>query len=335
MGFTATDLVKEFGIKGSNGAHKVKLLAMEWNPTIPGLEIKSKPKSTKKRLAGSTLSMPVPPNKKKLAKIDASLVESGQLKIGIPCVPVSMKRRIKGEIRVIEAQSRKFSFADIRQSILNCHEQFMRLHTDDRISAMGEDEVLSLLNDHPMVSCDCDLSAAPLEELQARLTHYERNRMLWVWHDHSSLFSHGILALMVGVLYDPIVFFSESESPSIQEYVEEGEIHIVAHGSSSLSDQAYIIPERLAELDGLCEAVTTKNGIRIMDTLKFFKGGKPAAQFEAGISCGEHFPCVGCVCSASRFSDFAHASYCDQRTFESIQKVALDWKVYMVKDKVT
>ena len=75
--------------------------------------------------------MPVPPNKKKLAKIDASLVvESGQLKIGIPCVPVSMKRHIKGEIRVIEAQSRKFSLADIRQSILNRHERFMRLHTN-------------------------------------------------------------------------------------------------------------------------------------------------------------------------------------------------------------
>ena len=55
MGITATDLVKEFDIKGSDAAHKVKLLAMELNPTIPGLEIKSKPKSTKKRLAGSTL----------------------------------------------------------------------------------------------------------------------------------------------------------------------------------------------------------------------------------------------------------------------------------------
>ena len=92
--------------------------------------------------------MPVPPNKKKLVKIDASLVESGQLKIGIPCVPVSMKRRIKGEIRVIEAQSRKFSLADICQSILNHHERFMRLHTDDQISAMSKDEVLGSLSDH-------------------------------------------------------------------------------------------------------------------------------------------------------------------------------------------
>ena len=47
MGFTATYLVKESGIKGSNAAHEVKLFAMELNPTIPGLEIKSKPKSTK------------------------------------------------------------------------------------------------------------------------------------------------------------------------------------------------------------------------------------------------------------------------------------------------
>ena len=42
----------------------------------------------------------------------------------------------------------------------------------------------------------------------------------------------------------------------------------MVHESSSLSDQASII--HLAGLDGLCEAVTTKNGIQIMDTLKFF-----------------------------------------------------------------
>ena len=49
---------------------------------------------------------------------------------------------------------------------------------------------------------------------------------------------------MVGVLYDSIVFFSKSESQGIQEYVEEGEIHIVPHG------QVSSIPDRLAELMG-------------------------------------------------------------------------------------
>jgi hypothetical protein len=102
--------------------------------------------------------------------------------------------------------------------------------------------------------------------------------MLWLWHDHSSLVSHGVVAVMVGVLYDPIVFF-ESECPGIQGYVEEGVIHFVAHGSSTLSDQAAIIPKRLAELDSLCDVVTTKNGLHVTDTLRFFKGDKPAAQF--------------------------------------------------------
>ena len=48
---------------------------------------------------------------------------------------------------------------------------------------------------------------------------------------------------MIGIMYDPIVFLSESESPGIQEFVEEGEIHFVEHGTSSLSDQLAIVPE--------------------------------------------------------------------------------------------
>ena len=83
--------------------------------------------------------------------------------------------------------------------------------------------------------------------------------MIWIWHDHSCLASHGILAVMVGVVYDPIVFKTESEvSQSVQEFVEEGKIHMVAHGSSTLADQATLIPERLAELDGLTDEVTSK-----------------------------------------------------------------------------
>ena len=37
MGFTATDLVKEFDIKGSDAAHKIKLLGMKTrvNPNQP------------------------------------------------------------------------------------------------------------------------------------------------------------------------------------------------------------------------------------------------------------------------------------------------------------
>ena len=49
---------------------------------------------------------------------------------------------------------------------------------------------------------------------------------------------------MIGVVYDPIVFESEV-GRSVQEFVEEGEM--VVHGSSTLADQATLIPERLAQ----------------------------------------------------------------------------------------
>ena len=85
----------------------------------------------------------------------------------------------------------------------------------------------------------------------------------------------------------------------MQEFIEEGEIQFIAHGNSSLVDQACIIPERLAELEGLDEHLFTSGGVHVFDTLKYFKGDKPAAEFEAGISCGGNFPCVGCVYSSS------------------------------------
>ena len=44
-----------------------------------------------------------------------------------------------------------------------------------------------------------------------------------------------------------------------------------------------MIPEWLAELEGLTDVVTSSLGIQIVDTV-FFTGDKPAAQFEAGMS---------------------------------------------------
>ena len=52
--------------------------------------------------------MPVPPNKRKFKEIDASLVESCHLNIGIPCVPVEIQRQFKGKVKVVQAHSQIF-----------------------------------------------------------------------------------------------------------------------------------------------------------------------------------------------------------------------------------
>ena len=41
------------------------------------------------------------------------------------------------------------------------------------------------------------------------------------------------------------------------------------------------------------------------------------------MSCGGKYPCVGCVCSVSRFADFSHVANCEIRTFNSVQEIAL------------
>ena len=319
----ASELAREFNVVGTDSSHRIKLLACELNPSIPGSEIVSKPKSTRKKFGDTSVSMPVPPSKKRLVEIDRSLVETGVLNEGVPCVPVKLNRFQNGVLVEIEAHSRKVSLMDIRQSLLSAHEGLMRLHSDSEIEKMSKEDVLSILQLGARYSMH-RYKNATVEELKAALTRFERNRTIWVWHDHSSLASHGILAVMVGVVYDSIVFKTDGEvGQQVQEFIEEGEIHIVAHGSSSLEDQATLIPERLAELEGLTDDVTSSSGIKVVDTIRFFKGDKPAAEFEAGVSCGGNYPCVGCTCHRDRFADFSHAVNCEERSLSGIQEVAI------------
>ena len=55
--------------------------------------------------------MSVPPNKKHLLAIDLSMVDSGTLNEGVPCVPVRLNRFQDGVHVEIEAHSRKFHWS--------------------------------------------------------------------------------------------------------------------------------------------------------------------------------------------------------------------------------
>ena len=79
--------------------------------------------------------MPVPPNKH--VEIDR--------KEGIPCVPVKVMRFRKGERVEIEALCPKCPLAEVRQSLLSAHEEFMRLHSDSEIESMSKNDVLEIL----------------------------------------------------------------------------------------------------------------------------------------------------------------------------------------------
>ena len=94
----------------------------------------------------------------------------------------------------------------------------------------------------------------------------QRNRALWMWSDHSVLLGYGLVLIVVGAVYDPLVYLTDDELPkshkatmtddelpkshkatmTVQEMVEQGEVYIMAHCSSSSADQAGLIPERVS-----------------------------------------------------------------------------------------
>ena len=243
--FVAAELAKEFDVLGTDSSHRIRLLAQTVNPTIPGLEIVSKPKSIVLKYPDTGKPVAVAPSKKRLTELDRSLVESGTLKEGVPCIPVKIRRFQNGEPVEIEATSRKFPLFEVRQSLLTDQEQLMRLHSDSEIESMSKDDVLSILQIGAQYSMHQFVNA-PVEDLKACLAKFERNRTIWFWHDHSSLASHGVLAVMVGVVYDSLVFKTENEvKQNVQECIEEGAIHMLAHCSAMLEDEATLIPERL------------------------------------------------------------------------------------------
>ena len=112
--FVATEVANELSITGTDTGYKWMLLAIE---AIPNLDIQAKPKSVKRKFKGTNVSMPAPTSKKVLAELDSSMVEHGKLETGIPCVPITIEKRVKGKLRITEAHSHKFTLVDIRQRL--------------------------------------------------------------------------------------------------------------------------------------------------------------------------------------------------------------------------
>ena len=51
----------------------------------------------------------------------------------------------------------------------------------------------------------------------------------------------------------------------------------------------------------------TDSGMAITDTVRFFTGDHPAAQYEQGSKHGGYYKCGACGCHEALFSDQAHA----------------------------
>ena len=185
----------------------------------------------------------------------------------------------------------KFPLLEIRQKLFQKQKKLMRLHADDEIDTMSREEISDVLLKCKSFST-VNITSMDIIELRDIIKKVEWSRTLWMWHDHSTVLSYGLVLVMVGVTYDPLTFYTDEEVPnsfnrmSLQEFIEQSEIHIPAHCSSISSDRAGLIPERVACLESLSVPIITENGITLKDRLAFFKGDKHSAWFEAGIMRG-------------------------------------------------
>ena len=79
--------------------------------------------------------------------------------------------------------------------------------SDSEIYSMTRDDVFSILQLGVEYSMH-QFANATVENLIAHITRFWS---IWIWHEGTSLASHGILAVMVGVAYDLFVFKTENE----------------------------------------------------------------------------------------------------------------------------
>ena len=267
------------------------------------------------------------------------MISDGQLNVGEPCAPFTITQfRITAAGTLHEQQitveGRKISLLDTRKQLLRQQEKYMHLLSDEQLEQLSEEEIKQILHDYQIeIEGDDNLS---LSDLRMLLAKSQRTRTLAIWHDHATILGTGYVLVTVNTIYDPAVHMSEEQYTCktgkvvkcvrIQQLVEEPLIHIIAAGTSSIQDQASLIPDRVDCLEDLSQPLVSSNGVVVEDILRFFKGDTPAQSFERGTQSGGNYKCGGCRCHSSMMEDLSHALQCKWRPLAELQALVLTSK---------
>ena len=112
-----------------------------------------------------------------------------------------------------------------------------------------------------------------VDKLRDRFKELQRTRTLALWHGHATLLGLGVVMITVHVVYDPAVFYTQSEyitqSLNLQSTVESPSIYMICVSSSSLEDQAAFLQDRVVCLHSLSDSIQASDGVPIVDKLVF------------------------------------------------------------------
>ena len=324
-------VAKSYQILATNGGHIVKQLAIRAGLDVETLQGKKEKSFTvsrvhKKKTSDHHVSMPCLPSLAEIKSDINSLIDSGKLNLGEPCAPYSIFqfKWNNGTLEKQESQvfGRKLNLHCLRQKLLNKHEPFMRLNTNDVIEDMTTDDLVKQVSQFERVS------EVNSEYLKVRMKTLQRTRHLLLWHDHSSVLSRGYILVTLSVVFDEAVFdvtlYDERKHGiTFQEFIEQPELYLVCLSSSSIDDQAALVPDRLECLSSLSEDIKCSNGVYVHDVLRFFIGDHKAVAFEQGTQCGGHYPCGCCGIQSEKHSDQSHALHKKVRSLQDLQNLAI------------
>ena len=261
----------------------------------------------KKKLAGGEISTPCLPTVHEITEEKHRLIDSGELSLGEPCTPFTVKKSIAistGEIEIksIEIYGRKIPLIELRKYLLEKQEKFMCINMPQ--SSNGRNQ-----------PTQC-------------------TRHLAIWHDHSTILHTGYILFAVWIIYDPKVFISEEEYTSVyrqqitnlQEIIEEPVVYMIAPSTSSPEHQIALVPDRVECLMELTQPILSKCGVEVNDKLRFFCGDAPARQFERGTQLGGTYKCGSCGCKDKMMADLPHALQKKWRSLADLQNLILAGK---------
>ena len=338
-------LATKYGLSTPNRGQTVKeFLAQKGIPAaMQSQRHHRQPRRGKAKLPGGRISTPMfKPAKVQKHHVNEK-IQSGDITIGVPITESQHttfqvdKVNKKVVEKSVSIAARLISLKEIREKLLKKHQDMgiIRGYTDDQLLQMTKGELQATL-DHMKVQYE---QHANLEHLQAQLKTTTRQRFLKIWHDHSAIAGHGHMLVTVAGVYDPGFYFTRQElaqkglNIDVERAVEQPEIYILGRSTASIDGQSKFNKARADDLECLSAPLQTKQGVLVVDTLRFCHADGPARQFEAGNNIGGHYPCVACAAHSSKFHDIAYCLQSQQITYAERREFVLGGEVWQTSSK--
>ena len=276
-----------------------------------------------------------PPAKVERKKVH-KLISNGEIQIGECVVPSQYNRcNVNPDTQVVQldtvtTSARKIPLSLIRKNLLDKHESLgiIRNHSDEYFKDLSHHQILTRLT-------ELGVSYKSSDDIQQKIKDVSRTRHIKVWHDHSSIANHGYLLVLVSVIYDPAFFYSREEMKKLKgvdidvvAIAQKPQVHILGRSSSSTEDQLMFVQTRRDCLKQVGKMFCTKSGVKVHDTVRFFYGDGPAAQFEAGHKQGGTYCCVGCGANSNCFTDIAYCYRAPKPSLLERQEFVLQGKTW-------